>query len=375
MTLTGLDCLCREGFDMLRGQRVGLIVNHTAITRERQHALDVLLAAGVEVVALFGPEHGLRGDHDETFRVRSGVDETTGLPVHSLFSDVQRPTGEMLKGLHTLVFDIQDVGVRYYTYTTTMAWCMEEAKARGIRFVVLDRPNPIGGEALDGPVLRESWGKLTTCHRVPIRHGLTAGELALFANEQNGIGADLHVVPCEGWRRDMWFDETGLPWVNPSPNLRSLTQATLYSAVAGIEAAAISVGRGTEQPFEVFGAPYVSGVELAERLNGAVPHLRFVPVEFTPNALKFAGQRCEGCFAFTTSRDGLRPAAACVEIALALTELYPEQFDIGPCRHLWGDDDTVSAIRAGDARERITAGWEESLAAYDARRKAYLLYR
>ncbi|MFQ6099521.1 MAG: exo-beta-N-acetylmuramidase NamZ domain-containing protein, partial [Armatimonadota bacterium] len=291
-----------------------------------------------------------------------------------LFSDVQRPTDDMLQGIEALVFDIQDVGVRYYTYTTTMAWCMEEAAARGIRFVVLDRPNPLGGVGLDGPVLRKPQRRLTTYHRVPVLHGLTSGELALLANAEYGIGAELSVVECEGWRRGMWFDETGLPWVNPSPNLRSLTQATLYPAIAGIEAAAVSVGRGTQQPFEVFGAPYVSGVRLAERLNGAVPHLRFVPVRFTPDAQKFAGEPCEGCFVFTTSREDLRPVEACVEIALALTELHGDHFDITACRHLWGDDETVEAIRACEPRERITARWQDGLSEYETRRRPHLLY-
>jgi uncharacterized protein YbbC (DUF1343 family) len=290
--LTGLDRVREECPDALKGRRVGLVTNHSAVTRDRRHAIDVLREAGVDVRVLFSPEHGLRGEYDELIKVPSSVDEATGLPVHSLFSTVQRPTPEMLQGLDALVFDIADVGVRYYTYTTTMTYCMEEAAKRGLAFVVLDRPNPINGFDVEGPILDPPFRSLAAYHRIPVRHGMTAGELARFANGEYGIGCELEVVECAGWDRRMWFDETGLPWVNPSPNMRSLTQATLYPVICPIEAADISVGRGTDAPFELFGATYLNAERLAAELNAAeIPHLRFVPVSFVPRSHKHEGKR------------------------------------------------------------------------------------
>ena len=372
---TGLDVLASEGCRRLAGLRVGLVANPTGITRDRRHCLDVLLECGIRVVALFGPEHGIRGDHDETFRVASTVDEQTGLPVHSLFSSITRPTPEMLRGIDALVFDIADVGVRYYTYTTTLAYCMEEAARAGIRVVVLDRPNPITCVRAEGPVLEPAFRGLAAHHRVPTRHGLTAGELARFANAEYGIGCELEVVPCRGWRRAMWFDETGLPWVNPSPNLRNLNQVTLYPVLCGIEFSEIAVGRGTDSPFEVFGAPYMDGVKLAAQLNEVVdPGLRFVPIEFTPRSHRFAGERCSGCFLFTTDRDAMCPVEANVRLACELARMYPRQFDAGRSERLLGGPAIAAAIQAGTPAEEIIAAWQEGLEEYLKRRRGYLLY-
>jgi uncharacterized protein YbbC (DUF1343 family) len=372
--LTGLDRVAQEGAPGLQGRRVGLIANHTAITRDHRHAIDVLREAGVSLRALFSPEHGLRGEADEVFSGAPSVDEATGLPVHSLYSSVQRPTDEMLGGLDALVFDIADVGVRFYTYTTTMAYCMEEAAKRGLAFFVLDRPNPINGVDVEGPTLDPPFRSLAAYHRIPTRHGLTPGELARFANEQYGIGCDLTVIECQGWERAMWFDETGLPWVSPSPNMRSLTQATLYPAICPLEAASISVGRGTDQPFEYFGAPYVD-VLLAVELNAAaIPHLRFVPIRFVPRSSKLEGEVCGGCFVFTTDRRALRPVRASVEIARTLTGLFPEGFDVTPCRHLFGTDRVTDGIGRLAPTEEITAGWVAEEAEFRRAREAYLLY-
>jgi len=373
--LTGLDRVAQEGAPGLQGRRVGLIANHTAVTRDHRHAIDVLREAGVSLRALFSPEHGLRGEADEVFSGASSVDEATGLPVHSLYSSVQRPTDEMLEGLDALVFDIADVGVRFYTYTTTMAYCMEEAAKRGLAFFVLDRPNPINGVDVEGPTLDPPFRSLAAYHRIPTRHGLTPGELARFANEQYGIGCDLTVIECQGWERAMWFDETGLPWVSPSPNMRSLTQGTLYPAICPLEAASISVGRGTDQPFEYFGAPYVDGVLLAVELNAAaIPHLRFVPIRFVPRSSKLEGEVCGGCFVFTTDRRALRPVRASVEIARTLTGLFPEGFDVTPCRHLFGTDRVTDGIGRLAPTEEITAGWVAEEAEFRRAREAYLLY-
>ncbi len=372
---TGLDILAAEGCDPLLDTRVGLITNHTAITVDRRHIIDVLTEGGVDLVALFGPEHGIRGDHDETFRVQSSVDPETGLPIHSLFSSVQRPTPEMLENIDLLVFDVADVGVRYYTYTTTMTWCMEEAAKHDIAFIVLDRPNPITGSRVEGPVLDPPFQRLSSYHPIPTRHGMTSGELALFANEQYGIGCELSVIECRGWSREEWFDETGLPWVNPSPNLRNLNQVTLYPVICGFEASRMAVGRGTESPFEIFGAPYIDGRDLAARLNDLEEmHLRFVPIVFTPEALKFEGERCEGCFVFTTDRERLRPVEANLRIVCELHRLYAEQLDLPRSAHLLGGPRTVEAIEAGVSPEEIIASWSPEIEGYLEHREPHLLY-
>jgi len=373
--LTGLDRVAQEGAGLLGDGKIGLITNHSAITRGRRHSIDVQQAAGAQVTTLFSPEHGLRGDYDELLKVPSSIDEATGLPVHSLYSTVQRPTEEMLEGLETLVFDIADVGVRYYTYTTTMTYCMEEAAKRGLRFVVLDRPNPINGVDVEGPLLDPPFRSLAAYHRTPVRHGMTAGELARFANAEYGIGCDLHIVECVGWDRRMWFDETGLPWINPSPNMRSLTQATLYPVICPLEAARISVGRGTDTPFEVFGATYLDGERLAAELNAqGIPHLRFVPVSFIPSSHKFEGHRCGGCFVFTTDRRALRPVGASITVASAIMRQAPREFDPTPCRHLFGTDAIVEGLKASRAPEEIIADWAADEEAFAHTREAYLLY-
>jgi len=374
-TLTGLDVIAADGCASFVGPGVGLITNHTAITADRRHIIDVFCDAGVNVVALFGPEHGLRGDRDETFKVASSTDPVTGLPIHSLFSSVQRPTPEMLAGIELLVFDIADVGVRYYTYTTTMTYCMEEAARAQIPLVVLDRPNPITASRVEGPVLDPAFRKLSAYHPIPTRHGMTAGELALFANAEYEIGCDLRVVPCTGWSRDSWFDETGLPWVNPSPNLRNLNQVTLYSVTCGFEASEMSVGRGTDSPFEVFGAPYIDATELASRLNALEKtHLRFVPIQFTPHSSRFAGERCYGCFVFTTDRERLRAVEANVRIACVLRALPPEAFDVRRSEWLLGGPRVADAIHDGMPADEIIAAWQPGLEEYLQRRNGYLLY-
>ena len=374
-TLTGLDILASESCQRLQGLSVGLIANHTAVTRGRRHAIDLLLECGVNLTALFGPEHGLRGDHDETIRVASTVDPDTGLPVHSLFSSVMRPTAEMLAGIELLLFDIADVGVRYYTYTTTMTYCMEEAAKLGISFMVLDRPNPITGTRVEGPVLSPAFRSLPAYHPVPTRHGLTAGELALLSNNEYGIDCDLTVVRCEGWRRSQWFDETGLPWVAPSPNLRNLNQVTLYPALAAVEFSEVAVGRGTESPFEVFGAPYIDALELAARLNDMDDlHLRFVPIRFTPRSHTFAGEECHGCFVFTTDREELRPVEANVRIAGEIVSMYPDWLDVGKSELLLGGPAVADAIGAGVPAQEIITAWQPGVDEYLKRRERYLLY-
>ena len=371
---TGLDVLREAGFEPLVGARVGLVTNQTGRARDGATTIDLLAAApGVELVALFSPEHGIRGELDGP--VSSSQDARTGLPMHSLYGETRRPTAEMLRGLDTLVVDLQDVGARFYTYATTMAYVLEAAAARGLRVVVLDRPNPIGGVAVEGPMLDESSTGFTGYFPSPLRHGLTLGELARVFNTERGIGADLEVVAMRGWPRAAWFDQTGLSWVDPSPNMRNLYQALLYPGIGAIEGSNISVGRGTDTPFEQIGAPWINGPELARELNRRrLPGLRVYPVRFRPNASRFAGELCDGVFFLVTDRDALRPVRLGLEVAVALHRLYGNQFDLNAVARLFGSRDMLASIRAGDPPSEIAAGWAEGETAWRRLTVPYLLY-
>src|SRR6478672_264322 len=322
LVMTGLDVLRSQGFAPLQGKRVGLITNHTGRARDGAAAIDLLHAAkDVKLVALFGPEHGIRGVLDAN--VPADTDARTGLPIHSLYGDSQRPTAAMLEGIDTLVIDLQDVGVRFYTYMTTMAYAMEEAAKRKVPVVVLDRPNPVNGYQIEGPLLDKTELSFIGYFPMPIRHGMTMGELARLFNGENKIGADLTVVPLKNWRRDDWYDDTGLPWISPSPNMRNLNEATLYPGIGAIEYSNVSVGRGTDTPFEQVGAPWVDGTGLAAALNGrGLAGVRFYPVSFTPVSGKYAGERCGGVFLIVTDREALHPVRVGLEIAAALFRLH-----------------------------------------------------
>ncbi len=373
--LAGIDVLRAQSFALLRGRKVGLLTNQTGRARDGASTIDLLAGAqGVTLVALFSPEHGLRGVLDE--RVASGRDERTGLPVHSLYGETRRPTADMLAGLDTLVVDLQDIGARFYTYMTTVAYAMEEAAKRGVKVVVLDRPNPIGGVHIEGPVLDRDRLGFTGYFPMPIRHGLTMGELARLFNAENRLGADLTVVPLEGWRRDHWFDETGLAWVNPSPNMRTLTAAVLYPGLGAIEGTNLSVGRGTDTPFEQVGAPWIDGVRLAAELNArALPGVRFYAVSFTPTSSKYANQVCHGVSLVVTDRDRIRPVRVGLEIAAALDRLYGAQFDLEAAVTLFGSRADLERVRRGDDPAAIAAGWAAGEAAWRALSAKYRLYR
>jgi uncharacterized protein YbbC (DUF1343 family) len=281
----------------------------------------------------------------------------------------------MLRGLDTLVVDLQDVGARFYTYATTMAYMLEAAAARGLRVLILDRPNPIGGVAVEGPMLDESSTGFTGYFPSPVRHGLTLGELARVFNAERGIGADLEVVAMRGWPRAARFDQTGLSWVDPSPNMRNLYQALLYPGIGAIEGSNISVGRGTDTPFEQIGAPWINGPELARELNRQrLPGLRVYPVRFRPTASRFAGELCDGVFFLVTDRDALRPVRLGLEVAVALHRLYGNQFDLEAVARLFGSRDMLASIRAGDTPSEIAAAWAEGEAAWRRLTVPYLLY-
>jgi uncharacterized protein YbbC (DUF1343 family)/CubicO group peptidase (beta-lactamase class C family) len=373
--LTGIDVLRAEAFARLRGRRIGLVTNHTGRAADGTSTIDLLAAQkDLTVVALFSPEHGIRGVLDEN--VSSTADEKTGLPIHSLYGATQRPTEAMLSGLDTIVIDLQDVGARFYTYATTMAYVMEEGAKRKLKVVVLDRPNPVNGWQIEGPLLDESSRGFTGyLPAMPIRHGMTLGELARLFNEHGRIGCDLEVVAMRHWSRSQWFDETALEWVNPSPNMRNLVEATLYPGLAAFEFANISVGRGTDTPFEQIGAPWIDGRRLAETLNArAIPGVRVYPVRFTPSASKFAGEACSGVFFVVTDREALKPVRLGVEIASALTKLFPSQIDFGKTALLLGSADTLNRIRAGEDPSTIAASWTVAESRWRRLRAKYLLY-
>ena len=371
---TGLDVLREEGFRRLAGRRVGLLTNRTGRARDGASTIDLLAdAPGVELAALFSPEHGIRGEFDGP--VASGRDAATGLPIHSLYGDTRRPTAAMLHGLDTLVVDLQDAGARFYTYATTMAYMLEAAARHGLRVVVLDRPNPIGGGGVEGPRLDEDSLGFTGYFPSPVRHGLTLGELARLFNGERAIGADLEVVAMRGWTRAHWFDETGLTWVDPSPNLRNVHQATLYPGIGAVEGANLSVGRGTDTPFEQVGAPWIDGPALARELNRAgLPGLRVYPVSFTPDGSRFADELCHGVFLLVTDRDALRPVRLGLEVAAALHRLHGDAFDLDAVARLFGSRAMVDRIRAGDPTWAIAAGWDDGAAAWRRLAAPYLLY-
>lgn len=373
-TKTGIDILVDEKFAPLRGKRIGLITNHTGFARDGRSTVEVLShAEGVTLAALFSPEHGLSGQHDEP--VPSATDVTTGLPVYSLYGDTRRPTDKMLEGLDAVVFDIQDAGTRFYTYDTTMAYAMEEATKHKMAFFVLDRPNPLGGEILEGPVLDADKTSFVGYFPVPVRHGMTVGELAQMYNAENKIGADLHVIAMQDWRRSDGFDSTGLTWVAPSPNLRSLNAALLYPGIEILQAGGLSVGRGTDRPFELVGAPWVHGQELAAFLNKRfLPGVRFVPTRFTPHSGLYREQHCEGLELEITDRGAVYSMLVGLEVAEAVAELYPDKFAVDKLIELLGSSAAVERIKAGVAPSRILEDGEPELAAFRQRRAKYLLY-
>ena len=373
--LSGIDVLKARNFDLLKGRKVGLVTNHTGRSLAGEATIDLIAKApDVKLVALFSPEHGIRGAVDEA--VASSRDEKTGLPIHSLYGETTRPTDQMLEGIDTLVFDIMDVGVRFYTYETTMAYVMEEAAKRKIKMVVLDRPNPIGGFRVEGPTLDKGQLSMVGYFPMPVRHGMTMGELAQLFNAENKIGADLTVVPLKNWTREQWFDETGVPWISPSPNMRNLNEATLYPGVCLIEGANVSVGRGTDTPFEHFGAPWMDGPRLAAALNARrLPGVRFYPTSFTPNAAKFKGELCSGVFIVVTDRSALRAVALGVEVASAIFKQHGPAFEVDKTLRLVGSARVLERIKSGEDAGRIAASWSNDEGRWRLLRAKYLLYQ
>jgi len=373
--LTGIDVLERDGFKQLKGMRIGLVTNQTGRDRQGRSTIDVLFKApDVKLVALFSPEHGIRGLADE--KVSDSKDEVTGLPVYSLYGETRRPKPEQLKDLDALVYDIQDVGARFYTYTATLGNVMEEAAKAKLPIFVLDRPNPINGVDVEGPIADADKFSFTAYYAIPVRYGMTIGELARFFNEEKHLGADLRLIQLENWRRAMWLDSTGLTWTNPSPNMRSLTEATLYPGIGLLETTNVSVGRGTDTPFEVVGAPWIDGAKLATYLNARrIPGVRFVPLRFKPNTSVFKNEDCGGVNIVITDRARFQSVLTGIEVAVALHSLYPADWKVDSFLRLLVNSDALERLKRGQSAEELTRSWTPELDNFRRQRARVLLYQ
>ena len=374
-TLTGLDVLEEEGFGALKNKRIGLITNQTGLNRSGRRNVDVMLAAGLKITTLFSPEHGLAGTQDSD--VGNGKDAETGLPVVSLYQPKQRRlTADQMQNLDAVVYDIQDVGARFYTYSCTMLYALEESAKAKKPFFVLDRPNPITGTHIEGPVLQKDLQSFAGCYDIPLRHGMTFGELATMANTERHWGADLRVVKMKNWQRGDWFDATSLVWVNPSPNMRSLNAALLYPGVAMLEAATnYSVGRGTDAPFEQVGADWIDGQALAQLLNSRfIPGLRVYPTRFRPSSSNLAGIEIGGVRFVITDREAFDSTRLGIELGAALQRLFPGRIDFEKCRFLIGNHEILGQIQLGNDASAIWSKAQEQATDFAARRRPYLLY-
>lgn len=373
-TEPGIDVLENESFALLRGKRVGVITNQTGVDSHGRRTIDVLAhAPGVKLVAIFTPEHGIAGKIDAN--VPNSVDPSTHLPIFSLYGATRRPTPGMLRNLDTLVYDIQDAGVRFYTFITTMGYCMEAAAQNHVSFIVLDRPDPLGGELIEGPMLDPNKISFTAYFPLPVRYAMTPGELAEMFSAEKHLHLDLQVIAMKNWRRSETYGGTGLPFIPPSPNLRNLNAAFLYPGVEIFQAAGVSVGRGTDAPFELLGAPWIRGGELAEELNRRrIPGVAFAPARFTPSDGLYKGQSCEGVTLTLTDRTSFRSMRNGLEIAAALHRLYSSSFHVEKTIELLGSQSTVDQLARGVPPQRILASWEPALAQFAAVRSKYLLY-
>jgi uncharacterized protein YbbC (DUF1343 family) len=374
--LNGIDVLQKNNFKELNGLKIGLVTNHTGKDLSGAATIDVLKnAPNVKLVALFAPEHGIRGELDEE-GIKDSIDSKTGLPVYSLYGETRRPKPEQLKDLDAIVYDIQDIGARFYTYTATLKNVLEEAAKAKIPVYVLDRPNPINGTAVEGSLADEDKLSFIAAHTIPVRYGLTIGELGMMMNAERVIGADLKVIKMENWSRSMWFDETNQTWINPSPNMRSLTEATLYPGIGLLETTNLSVGRGTDTPFEIVGAPYIDGRKLAQYLNEKnLKGVRFVPVKFKPKASVFKDENLGGINIIITDRDAFESVATGIEIAAALRKMYPNEWQIEKYARLLVNAEILEKVKAGNSPVEIEKSWQKSLDDFKKRRASFLLYK
>ncbi|WP_298868513.1 exo-beta-N-acetylmuramidase NamZ domain-containing protein [uncultured Gimesia sp.] len=372
---TGLDVLMQENFQSLKGLKIGLISNHTGLSRNGKSGVQILHEASqVKLVTLFSPEHGFAGKLDVS-KIGDSTDDKTGLKIFSLYGKTRTPTPESLQGLDALVFDIQDIGTRFYTYISTMGNAMQAAKKQGLKFIVLDRPNPINGVDFAGPLLDEGAQSFVGYHRIPVRHGMTVGELARMFNSEMNIGVDLQVIPLQNWKREMYYDATGQTWVNPSPNMRNLNEALLYPGIGLLETTNLSVGRGTDTPFEWIGAPWLDGMKLARQLNqSGLPGVRFVPVRFTPKSSKFTGELCGGVNFIITDRRQFQSVRTGLELAHQLRNLFPNEWETKNLNRLLANQRAFDSIVAGKPVSQIQALYQDDLVDFAIRRAKYLMY-
>jgi uncharacterized protein YbbC (DUF1343 family) len=380
---SGIDVLEAHNFDVLRAsagkKKIGLLTNQTGIDSQGRRTIDVLAQApGVSLDAIFSPEHGVTGELDTT-DIANSKDAATGVPIYNVYGakDAQRrPSIDVLKTVDAVVFDVHDVGSHFYTYEATLGYFLEAAAKAGIEMIVLDRPNPITGSFVQGAIPDPGRESFVNYFPVPVRHGMTMGELAKMFNTERDINARLTVVPMDGWMRGDWFDATGLPWINPSPNMRSLNEATLYPGVGLVEGTNVSVGRGTDTPFELLGAPWIKGTELAQYLNARnISGVRFVPVTFTPSTSNYSGQKCEGVNIFVVERNALDTGELGIELASALHKLYPEQYHMERMIELLCNQSVYDAIAAGQDPRRIAEDGREPLEKFLQLRQKYLIYK
>ena len=379
--MTGLDCVDSYS-QVFQGKRIGIITNHTAYNRNGKYIVDVIRGLpDVKVTALFGPEHGLWGKEQDAIKIDNQTDPVYRLQVYSLYGKTLKPTPEMLQDIDILIFDIQDIGARFYTYIYTMSLAMEAAAENGKRFIVLDRPNPINGFCVEGNLLEPAFSSFVGLYPVPVRHGMTAGELAKMFNEQgwlkDGIKADLVVIPMKGWRRRMWYDQTGLTFIKPSPNMPDLETAAVYPGLCLLEGTNVSEARGTKRPFRQFGAPWLDSKRLADRLNKLnLPGMHFEPVRFTPASSKYQGQECNGVRIIITERDRLEPYYSGVRIVNEIYRMYPRNFQ-WKARHfdrLCGTSAVRNAITSRSSLNKLRNKWQAGLESFRKIRNKYLIY-
>lgn len=374
--LNGIDVLEKENFKSLDGLKIGLVTNQTGRNLAGKPTIDVLKEAkNVKLVSLFAPEHGIRGELDQS-KIDDSKDEKTGLPIYSLYGEARRPKPEQLKDLDAIVYDIQDVGTRFYTYTATLRNVLEEAAKAGKPMYVLDRPNPLGGIVVEGSLADEDKLSFIAAHTIPVRYGLTIGELAQMMNDERKIGADLKIIKMENWSRSQWFDETSQIWINPSPNMRSLTEATLYPGIGLLETTNLSVGRGTDTPFEVVGAPWIDAPKLAAYLNSRnLGGVRFIPIKFKPNASVFKDENCNGINIVIVDRKSFKAVRTGIEIAIALRKLFPADWKTESYNRLLVNSEIFEMVKRGDEPENIENAWQKNLESFKSRRAQFLLYK
>ena len=381
--MSGLDVLLSEEIDSLKGLRVGIAGNHTAVTRDLTHITDALHAAGVNIVALFGPEHGVRGDAAEGASVDDAVDAKLGVPAYSLYGETHTPTKEMLNGLDVMIVDIQDVGARFYTFIYTMARIMKACGEHGVKVLILDRPNPISGLSFEGNILDSNYTSGVGLFAIPIRHGFTMGELAFLFKNKFGMDCDLRVVKVKNWRRDMWYDETGLPWVMPSPGMPTLETATVYTGTCLFEGTNVSEGRGTTRPFEIFGAPWIDAAALHKEMKSyELPGVIYREAYFSPFDWKFRKEPCAGLQLYVTDRNAFKPVITGVAAVAAIHKLYAEHFEFRPPSEngkyffdlLCGGKSIREAIEDGVSPAEIEKSWASGIDKFKNDTKSILLY-